>query len=291
MIYSQKTKSILFGTLGLLIASYLILPVSAADSPRVYFARTGAFGIQVLVESAEPINAYDIHLQFDPSVVAIESLDTSRSLVTIVPQPFRATGGEIIIKGGSTSAFSGPAGELLTILLKPMKSGDFEFRVKKAMVYAANGQGTSLEANGENFAVRVTPDTFIAYEQSKSIIPTTGDAEPPIIIVAEVKDNPLNYGERLLVFQATDEESGVSRYEARDREWFSWSNWRQALNPYPIGESAWQIQLKAIDNNGNVSLASVYQFNNAIWKIALLILLLGTVLYGLLTLSRKKSGV
>lgn len=284
----MKLKGIL---LSLLLVAALTIPAKAAVSNRIYFERTGAFGIKVLIASDNPINAYDIRLQFDPALVAIESLDTSHSIVTVTPQPIRIVDNQIVIKGGSTSAFSGSAGELLTLFLKPVNAGDFEFTVAKATVYAADGKGTAVTTAGEHFAIRVTPETFIAYAASKAAAPATEDIEPPTILIAEVKENPLNYGERLLVFQATDEASGISRYEARDREWFTWSNWRQAFNPYPIGESAWQIQLKAIDNNGNTTLASVYQFNNALLKIVLIIILLGATLYGLLTLLKRKSGV
>jgi hypothetical protein len=110
--------------------------------------------------------------------------------------------------------------------------------------------------------------------------------------MVEIQANPLQYGERLLVFQAMDKETGVARYEARERSWLTWSDWREAFNPFPLNASAWEIQIKAVDYNDNFALATVYQLSNAIWKAAACIIILGLVLLGIKKLrKKKKSGV
>ncbi len=259
---------------------------------KVYLERAGQFGLRVLIDSQDPINAYDVRITYDPAVVEVESIDSSHSIVTVMPQPIRASSGEIIIKGGNTEPFSGSAGELVQLSLKPVREGTVEFAVSKATAYRADGTGAAITADQAGLALRITPGTFTAYQNSKDFVAITTEVKPaPEITIASITENPLNYGERVLVFQATDKNSGIAHYEARDRQWISWSDWRQALNPYPIDPAAWAIQIKAVNNDGEFALATVYQLGNAIWKVGLVIILLGIVGLVLLKFRKRESGI
>lgn len=263
-----------------------VISVRAAE-PRVYFERSGNFGLRVLIDSEAPVNAYDIEIAYNEAVAQIETFDTSKSVVTVLPQPISVRDGRIVIKGGSTQAFSGNGGELLALTLRPISEGILQMAVLRGTAYQADGAGTPLGLAGGQFALRVTPDSFAAYEQSRVVLAESLDSEPPKIATVSVEENPLNYGERLVVFTAFDQQSGVARYEARDLLWFRWSPWRPAVNPYPVTPGAWAIQLKAIDYSGNTSLATVYQFGNAIWKVGIaLIVAIGALWF---VLRRRRT--
>lgn len=290
-----KLQRHLFSKLFLVAAFFLICNLhfvisASAASPRLYFAREGSFGIKLLVDSAVPVNAYDIELAYNAAIADIESADMSRSLVTVTPKPMSVGGGTIIIKGGSMKPFSGEGGEIATFTLKPVAEGILQLAIVKGLAYEANGEGTPLALAPEQFALRVTPDTFTAYEASRVVEAADLDSAPPQIATVSVEENPLQYGERLIVFTAFDAESGVARYEARDRLWLAWSPWREAVNPYPMTPGAWAVQLKAVDYSGNASLATVYQLGNAAWKVALVVVLLGLLMFGLLRLRRRRTS-
>ena len=281
-------------TFGIALISLLMMvsgPAAAQVAPRVYLEREGAFGIRLLIDSSVSVNAYNVRVTYDSTIVEIASVDTSHSIATILPQPIIAAGGQIRVRGGSTTAFQGTAGILATFLLKPVGEGVAEFIVTEAVAYQADGSGVPLALDqAAPLPLRITPGTFTSYAQAQaSGAVSVSDIEAPKIIVAAVQENPLNYGEHLLVFQAKDEQSGVARYEARDKSWFAWSAWREAVNPYPIGSGAWAVQLKAVDNRGNFALATVYQFGNAIWKAGLMVVLLGIILMSWLSTRKKKQ--
>jgi len=274
----------------LLLASYFIIPVSAAPIPRVYLERVGNFGARVLIDSPEPVNAYDIRITFDESIVNIESIDTSRSIVTVLPSPMTAKGGEIIIKGGGTQPFSGSGGELITVQLKPVNSGVVQFEISNATAYRADGTGAPLALSTGSLPLRVTSASMLAYVEAKANgLTDSGDKKPPQITTIEIQANPLQYGERLVVFQAMDKETGIARYEARERSWLTWSAWRDAFNPYPLDSGAWAVQIKAIDYNNNFALATVYQLGNAIWKGAVSIILLVCLVFGIRALRKNRN--
>ncbi len=277
----------------ILLTSFFVLPKALAAEPRVYLERVGNFGARVFLDSPVPVNAYDIRISYDGSIASIDSVDTSRSIVTVLPAPIQTSNNEILIRGGSPQPFSGARGELLTIQLKPIATGVLQFTVTKATAYQADGAGTPLALETGSLPLRVTTGSMVAYKEALEngfINPT--DNKPPELALVEIQANPLQYGERLLVFQAMDKESGVARYEARERSWFTWSTWREALNPFPINPGAWEIQLKAIDYNDNFALATVYQLGSAIWKVLICILVLGVALLGIKALRKaKKSSV
>lgn len=287
MKYLYTLLAVLIGGLMITTSAY------AVTSPRVYFERVGNFGVRLLIDSDEPVNAYDIHAKFNTSIAGVDAIDASRSIVTVLPAPIKTDDGEIIIRGGSTQAFSGTRGELLTIQLKPKSTGVIDFTVTEATAYRANGEGTPLTLQKGVLSLRVTRDSIIAYEHAKANgLLSASDNVPPQITTIEIQGNPLRYGERLVVFQAMDKETGIARYEARERSWLTWSAWREAFNPYPPDPGAWEIQIKAIDYNNNFALATVYQLGNAIWKALVSILLLALLLLGIKALIRgRHSGV
>lgn len=228
--------------------------------------------MRVLIDSDKPVNAYDIAIIYNKDVADIESLDTSRSIVTIMPAPIRAKEGKIIIKGGSAQAFTGTGGELATIILKPVDKGVVTFDVTRAMAYQADGKGTELVLDSTPLSLAVTDNSFVSYAQSKEAGQNIAtDVTPPEITLAKLYKNPLQTDEQLLVFQANDSGSGVARYEARDMVWASWSPWHEAVNPYPTDAGAWMAQIQAIDNSGNSALRTIFQPFTAMWKFGILI--------------------
>jgi hypothetical protein len=260
----------------------------AAESPRIYIERVGSFGATVFIDSETPVNAYNIAIRYNPAIVEIERIDTSDSLITITPRPFTFGRGEILLRGGSTSAFSGTRGVLASFSLRPISEGVVVFNVTEAIAYTADGTGEPLALAHKELPLRVTADSFSAYGEARKELAIASDVQPPVLTDIRVAENPLEQSGRLIVFAAADNESGVSRYEARDREWLAWSPWRTAVNPYPITDGAWSVQLKAIDNDGNATLATVYNAGPALYKGLGLLVLAWLVIKGFRMLLRQR---
>ncbi len=262
---------------------------AATAGPRVYIERVGAFGAQILIDSETPVNAYAVSIRYNPAIVEVDRVKTSESLITITPRPFEFGNGSIVLRGGSTSPFSGERGILAELSLRPVGEGVVIFDIVDATAYTADGTGNPIALSHEELPLRVTADSFGSYgEASRQLAITTADILPPVLIDIRVAENPLSAGSRLIVFAASDDDSGVSRYEARDKVWLSWSPWRAAVNPYPVDDGAWSVQLKAIDNEGNATLATIYNAGPAFYKGLGLIVLAWLILRGGQLLLRRR---
>ncbi len=258
----------IFRIIFFLSAAYCLvsaISVNAQALPRVYLERVGQFGLQILLDAPDPVNAYNIAVRYDPAVAEIEKVVMVNSIVTILPRPVRAARGQIEIKGGGTIPFIGNRGVLATMQLRPISAGVSSFVVEQALVYRADGTGTALAAERAALQLSVTPATFLAYESQS----TEPDHAPPVFTQTEVRDNPLRYGERLVVFDAHDNESGIEHFEERERAWLSWSPWRLASNPFVVDPGVWHVQLRAVDLAGNAALASVYELGIGFWHLGL----------------------
>jgi hypothetical protein len=282
-------RTLIFCVLSL--ACYFSISVARAEvsSPRVYIERVGSFGAKIFIDTAVPVNAYNVSIRYNPAIVEVDRVNTSESLITITPRPFSFGGGAIMLRGGSTNSFSGERGVLAELSLRPVGKGVVVFDVVEAIAYTADGTGNPIALAHESVPLRVTADSFGAYDNAREQLAIVdADVVPPVLIDIRVAENPLAQSGRLIVFAATDKDSGVARYEARDREWLSWSSWREAVNPYPVESGAWSVQLKAIDNDGNATLATVYNAGPALYKGLGLLTLAWLVLRGVRFLVRRR---
>lgn len=286
-IFQLLSSSFFFALLLSSMFYFLTSAITAAEGSRVDLKREGMFGVRVLLESREPVNAYDIVLLYDQNLVAVDGVDLGGSIMTVQPMPIKAEQGKIIIKGGSTVPFAGEQGVIASIRFRPLTEGSFSVVVDTADIYKADGQGTKQLAERTMLPLSVTRGSIESYARVSGDI---RDTVPPVIVAAVIEENPLQYGEQMVIFAATDEGSGIARYEARDRSWFNWSDWREVSLPYPIDKGVWSVQLKALDYAGNDALATVYELRGALKKFGGLFVLL-IILVGLLirSISRRRE--
>ena len=224
------------------------------------------FEIGVVVDSAEPLNAYTLGISFDPARTPIVSMNTAGSLITLwQTQPEIESGGTVRMNGASTVPFSGKNGKLMRIRFRAaegVESAEFTFLPRTA-VYLANGKGTRVFPNAMPLAVHFVPaDETPAVPlplPAEAVFPELGeDSDPPRVTFAVLEADPVTVEQKLFAFVADDGNSGIRTVETRSRSWFLWGNWQNAQNPMAYPHDVWSVELRVTDNAGNAVHRTVY---------------------------------
>ena len=228
-------------------------------------AQDREFIVRVLVSSDQPLNAYDVNVSFPTDETELIRTDTARSLITVWPkQPEVSTNGVVRWKGASTEPFTGERGELLVLHLRA-RAGASQATLSvlsQTALYLANGKGTKVVPAPSEFTVVLAPATENGTVPQEEL-PKVRDSAPPDISFIALEKDPITSGQKLLSFQANDEESGVANVEIRTRSWLVWSGWRATRNPDALPSGIWEAELRVTDHEGNLTTAIVHDWNVA----------------------------
>jgi len=262
----------------------------ASHDPKVYFSTPyeelgvgSELVVYVFVESDKPLNVYDIEIGFSPKTLEFTYYNAGTSIVDFFArEPEILKEGILKMGGGSFKPFVGEAGELVKLNFRAKNEGLAQLSFRKADVHYADGKGTAVQAVREPITFQIVSD----------LPPTASDVEdntPPALNMETTKD-PL-YDAELLVFNAQDKESGIRSTHVRLREGILWKDWQAISNPWRISSKAWAVQLKAVDNRGNVRESTLYLWDRLFGKM-LYVLIAGAALflggYGYGRLKRRR---
>lgn len=240
--------------------------VFGGNGAEVYFRHIPAvapeskFSVGVFVDSAQPVNAFEIEVGYPSDFLEFISFNTGRSIIDVWQKNPEVAGGVIKIQGGRMEPFTGDAGEIATVYFKAKKEGQAGLVFQTANLYAADGLGTRVGANRATSAIEISSKASLINEVDRA------DLSAPVVIKAEVVKNPFG-NSRLAVFQAVDNESGIKETFLRSRVWLGWEDWRKASNPAPLPGGAWAFQIKAVDNQGNASEHIAFIWDEAVKKL------------------------
>ncbi len=218
------------------------------------------YTLRLLLTTDLPVNAYDFEFSYPSDLVAISAIDTSHSIVTVLPRPVEAVNGSLVIRGGSNQSFSGAEGELVTLYVKPLRTGTLQFKAIRARIFSADGKGTPEEATFSMKPITVTAASLERYAQEAPAATPTDSTAPNLYPLAVV-ENPIDPQTKLLVMTAQDSQSGVGALLVRTRSWLFWTPWQKAVNPYPLEGNEWEMQVAAFDNVGNRTSQTYYRIN------------------------------
>ncbi len=258
--------------------------VSAATF-RLYFlpeaGAGGEFAVRILVDSDQPVNAYSIIANYDPSALALAATDNSHSIIDIWhEEPVISQSGSIEFKGGSLKAFTGSAGELMTLRFRALHAGMAQLQFGKSSLYLANGKGTRVVPNAQ-------PVQFSVPEYQGGAVPPAGETTPPQFTFLSLAPDPFNASQKFLTYSAIDPGSGIQNVFYRHREWLFWSDKAQAVNPIVLPRNAWAVDIEARDTSGNVTEKTIYDWTAFFWGPFLLV----AVLIAALFVIRRARGV
>jgi hypothetical protein len=139
------------------------------------------FSIEIYAYATEPVNALDLTINYDKSVMKVISVDKAQSVLTIWTEEPKITDTQITLGGGTFRR--GFVGEHLVAVIKAeaMTTGRAEVLVESARLLAGDGLGTpvKLAANTANDKV-----SFIVYDTDQS--PDQIRAELGLAVTADI---------------------------------------------------------------------------------------------------------
>ena len=143
----------------------------AAEPPRAYFqtatkdiAAGAEFEVRVLIDSKEPINAFDFQIQYSTDTLELLKIDSQQSLVDVWAINQEETSlGFFVAGGGMTIPFNGSGGEIIRLHFRaknnsvssssPAHLVRANINFVKADVYYADGAGTLAKATTQSLFI------------------------------------------------------------------------------------------------------------------------------------------
>jgi len=243
------------------------------------------FPVKLLVDSDQPLNAYSIGVVYPKENLELLGFNNSRSIIDVwQKQPLVFEGGAVKFSGGSIAPFSGEKGELLTINLKAIKTGEVTLRFENATFYLANGKGTKVIPATKELNLSI--EQFVAGRRVVAA-PQEFDITAPEIKFLSIMPDPFNNNQKFLSFSVYDADSGTKNVQFRSREWLFWSEWQNAVNPTALKNNVWAINFKVIDSSGNVSEKVIYDWSAFWMQIAFVAGALAAIVFVSIFLRRR----
>ncbi len=142
----------------------------------------------------------------DLSLVVIETGDSALSLWQLDPI-YIAEDKVIRFVGGATESIEQKR-LLFRIRIFSPQSGDLAIAWLNGSAYANDGLGTSVDISSRSLAIA------LSQSEPNLINPSSADSYPPYFDAVYMTYDPESYdGKKLITFHATDDLSGIARYE------------------------------------------------------------------------------
>ncbi len=249
------------------------------DPAQVEYNRLDRFYVPIRIDTeGECVNAVTVELRYDQNDINVVDVATGDSIVThwVEAPAVLRTEGIVRFSGGVVGGYCGrivgDAGQtnvlgslVVTGLPKDYPMGHRTRHVLSftpaTQVLLNDGRGTPapLTLVDASFDLLVAPsesvDTWLTDVRADTVAPELFD-------ITLTNEPGLNNGRWFILFQTSDKQSGVARYEVLETDplnfgflkWFPRpSYWVEATSPYQLKDQELQskILVKAIDKNGN----------------------------------------
>jgi hypothetical protein len=221
--------------------------------------------------------------------IAIQNLNVAGSVFSLWPNKPSLTGQEIDFVGGSPSGVFGKKNKVFSIIFRATEIGKINFSVKIADVFLNDGKGTRLAVVGVN-------ETFDVIAAGKEVKNELGDlilndkTLPNHFKIELGQDINIADGKYFISFYATDDNSGVNRYEVRENNLPA----VRSGNTYVLEDQSLKgvVEVKAIDNAGNFRIETLElkeKKSNLILLIGALVIIILAALYFILNLRKNNN--
>ena len=198
----------------------------------------------------QAINAVEAHFSFDPRAFSIASISDGGSIINLwLTKPgFSNTSGTLDLSGIVPGGIVTGDGLLVAVTLDPVAGGTSKgFALTGARALLNDGRGTAAKLSfiGAPFSLDSISSTIAI------------DTQAPDSFTPEIGSDPNIFGGKyFLAFAATDQHSGIDRYEVMEGPG---GIWRPAVSPYLLNDQslAGDIYVRAIDIAGNFRLEKV----------------------------------
>lgn len=188
--------SIIAGVLG--VSGFLIAPLNTdyattirIEPPTGVVVVGETFTIALIVDSNQPVNAFQGLLTFNPEILLVESIDYNTSIANLwAEEPWYSNGSGTINFIGGTTKIGGFLGEgtLLTVTFKTKQLGEASIKMNEAKILKHDGLGTEAPLEGP------IDSLFTVLDQSSqtTILLDTSLPGPVISILPELPHTDLN---------------------------------------------------------------------------------------------------
>lgn len=162
--------------------SSLVLGQNFSD-PKVYFkspastlAPGSEFIVDVLLDTGEPFNAFDLEVSYPKDKLEFLNFDNSESIVNIwQPKPAILPNGNLGIAGGIIKAWNGKGGLLIKLSFKVLSQGEAKISFAKNNLYKADGKGSEVKALTSSLSLSFKEGAKVVSVPSTPFEPTKED--------------------------------------------------------------------------------------------------------------------
>jgi len=251
----------------------------ATDNPSIYFEGPiessiflSDFVVNVFIDTDKPINAVDLEIFYPKDKLKFLSFDNTGSIVDIwQTTPKVLSNGNIGLTGGLFRSFVGKGGLIMSLSFRAQSSGQYKLSLAKSNIYMADGKGTKIPVDISAYTISVKENKEIISlpVSSHSQTPFNSDKSIPELFV-EKAQSPVE-GSSLIVFYATDAESGIKQTQMRTKKWWTFSSWQDVVNPVLYPNGAWSIEFKVANNTGLENIKSIFYFLELCKKVLIVL--------------------
>ena len=226
------------------------------------------FLVPLSLKVEEEINAFSLIVGYPPDKLDLISLRDNLSQVDIWAQKKSVSQGEVVLEGG----FLIPAKDIIKIINLHFKVragtvGNVVLKTKEGNVFLADGDATRRPLPDFEVISIVSSGQVKGEEKNGSIF--RKDTNIPVISGVEVVRNPLEKENKLILFRARDDGSGIKSTSVRFLRGIKWSNWVEISSPVEMPEWSWFFEIKTVDNSGNESIYRKFVASESINKLVL----------------------
>ena len=210
------------------------------------------------------INAISGDMLFSDNTLFIKKIITANSVISFWVEKPRVSGSSVtfsgIIPGGYKNVIDPVTnienkGLLFTLDIKVIKQGEGKIFFDEFHSYLNDGLATEVKTNLSDFIINLSKDNF-------NIKNNVIDKNPPLGFIPSLMNSKNIYGDKnMLVFYATDKETGIDHYEVKQGD----GDWVRAESPYLLSDQSLNgiISVKAVDQAGNYRIASINSKNKS----------------------------
>lgn len=179
-------KKILIILFGLLVPSLVSASNLNLVSNSSTFEVGKSFTIQVNVSGNVPFNAVSSSIQVDPTILTIESVSKIGSLVGFwaVEPNFSNSTGQVNFEGVIIGTSQIISGNILSIRLRPVKSGITRISFKSGQILANDGSGTDIVESLNSLGLNISESTYVE-PVKKQVIPEP--VSEPVEVVKNIE--------------------------------------------------------------------------------------------------------
>lgn len=244
--------------------------------------------LKVMVDTGgQEINTAEGVVNFGTSANVV-SLNTGGSIFDLWARKPSLEKSSISFTGGSTSGVFGSALRIFSVAVKPTSAKPLKINFENAFAYLNDGKGTKIVLDGSPIELPVA-QTGEKNDDVAALL--AADTAPPAKFSIELgRDQGINDGKYFVSFYATDDASGINRYEVTENKLPA----VRSGNVYVLQDQtlSGEIEVRAIDNAGNVRTETLKLKTGFPWLkvglISLAILIVVSALVVAYIIFRKK---